>query len=60
MYLFHYIMYIYRVGFKLHLTLNNVTTLNNLLLNLYFENLSVELYVLYVLNMYAKFHANQM
>ena len=39
-------------------TLNNITSLNNLLLNLYFENLIVELHVLYVLNKHAKFHTN--
>ena len=39
-------------------TLNNVTLTNNLLFNLYFENPTVELYVLYVLNIHAKFDAN--
>ena len=38
----------------------NVTPTNNLLLNSYFENPTVELQVLYVLNMYANFHVNQM
>ena len=33
--------------------LSNVTPFNNLLLNSYFKNLVVELYVLYVLNMNA-------
>ena len=42
------------------ITLSSVTPLNNLLLNSYFENLTVELYILYVLNIHAKFHANQM
>ena len=41
-------------------TINNVTPLNNLLLNLYFENLTVGLLGLYVLNIYAKFYENQM
>ena len=36
----------------------NVTPTNNLLLNSYFENPTVELHVLYVLNMHANFHAN--
>ena len=40
--------------------LSNVIPLNNLLLNSYFENPTVELHVLYVLNMHAKFHTNQM
>ena len=40
-------------------TLSNVTPLNNLLLSSYFENLTVKLHVLYVLNMHAKFHVNQ-
>ena len=39
-------------------TLSNVTLPNNLLLNSYFESLTVELHVLYVLNMYDNFHAN--
>ena len=41
-------------------TINNVTPLNNLLLNLYFENLTVGLLGLYILNIYAKFYENQM
>ena len=32
----------------------------NLLLNSYFENPTVELHILYVLNIHAKFHANHM
>ena len=36
----------------------NVTPTNNLLLNSYFENPTVGLHVLYVLNMHANFHAN--
>ena len=39
-------------------TLSNVTPPNNLLLNSYFENTTIELYVLYVLNMHANFHIN--
>ena len=39
-------------------TLSNITPTNNLLFNLYFENPTVELHVLYVLNIHAKFHAN--
>ena len=38
--------------------LSNITLLNNLLLNSYFENPTVELHVLYVLNMHANFHTN--
>ena len=41
-------------------TLSNITPTNNLLFNLYFENTTVELHVLYVLKIHAKFHANQM
>ena len=41
-------------------TINNVTPLNNLLLNLYFENLIVGLLGLYILNIHAKFYENQM
>ena len=40
--------------------LSNVTPSNNLLLDSYFENSTVELHILYVLNMHANFHANQM
>ena len=36
----------------------NVTPTNNLLLNSYFENPTVGLHVLYVLNMHDNFHAN--
>ena len=39
---------------------SNVTLPNNLLLNSYFENLIVRLHILYVLNIYAYFYANQM
>ena len=38
---------------------SNITLLNNLLLNSYFENLTVELHVLYVLFMHANFHDGQ-
>ena len=38
--------------------LHKITPLNNFLLNLYFENLTDELHVLYVLNLHAKFPAN--
>ena len=39
-------------------TLSNVTLPNNLLLNSYFENPTVGLHVLYVLNIRANFHVN--
>jgi len=39
-------------------TLNNITPHNNLLLNSYFKNSTVELHVLYILNMHANFHVN--
>ena len=41
-------------------TLSNVTPPNNLLLNLYFKNRTVELHVLYMLNIHADFYANRM
>ena len=41
-------------------TLSNVTLPNNLLLNSYFETLTVGLYILYVFNMHANFYTNQM
>ena len=40
--------------------LSNVTPSNNLLLNLYFENLTIKLHIRYVLNMHANFYDNQM
>ena len=40
--------------------LSNITPSNNLLLNLYFENPTVELYFIYFLNMHINFHANRM
>ena len=40
--------------------INNVTPLNNLLLNLYFENLTIRLLGLHVLNIHAIFYENQM
>ena len=40
--------------------INNVTPLNNLLLNLYFENLTIGLLGLHVLNIHAIFYENQM
>ena len=43
----------------LGVTIINVTPPNNLLLNSYFENLTVELHVLYVLFMHANFHDGQ-
>ena len=42
------------------ITIRNVIPLNNLLLNLYFENLIIGLLGLYVLNIHAKFYENQM
>ena len=48
------------IQITLNVTLSNITLLNNLLLNSYFENPTIELYVLYVLNINAKFHINQM
>ena len=36
----------------------NIISPNNLLLNLYFENLTIELYILYVFNMHANFYIN--
>ena len=41
-------------------TLSNVTTPNNLLLNSYFENLTVGLHILYIFNMHANFVTDQM
>ena len=39
-------------------TLSNVTLPNNLLLNSYFENPTVELHVFHVLNTHTNFHVN--
>ena len=41
-------------------TLSNVAQSNNLLLNLYFENPTVELHILYVFNIHANLHINRM
>ena len=41
-------------------TLLKVTPPNNLLMNLYFENSTVELHILYVLNILVNFHVNWM
>ena len=46
------------VQVTLGVTLNNITSLNNLLLNSYFENPIIGLHVFYVLNMHANFHFN--
>ena len=35
-------------------------TINDLLLNSYFENLTIGLHILYVFNMHANFYTNQM
>ena len=40
------------------ITLSNITSPNILLLDSYFENLTIELYVLYVLNIYINFYLN--
>ena len=55
-------IYIYKQRERdtLGVILSNVALSNNLLLNSYFENSTVELYVPYVLNIYTNFHANQM
>ena len=42
------------------ITLNNVTQPNNLLLNSYFKIFTVELYVIYVLNMHTNINVNQL
>ena len=42
------------------ITLNNITPPSNFLMNLYFENSTVGLHVLYVLNIHANFHTNRM
>ena len=42
------------------ITLSNVTSSNDLLLNSYFKNFTVGLHILYVLNIHANFHVNWM
>ena len=60
----HYLdiyIYIYIFGWVqiiLGVTLSNVTPSNNLLLNSYFENFIIELYILYVFDMHANFYTN--
>ena len=41
----HIYIYIYRIQVTLSVILNNVTSLNNLLLNSYFKNPSIGLYI---------------
>ena len=56
----HTLIYIYGwVQVTPDVTLINIIPPNNLLLNSYFENLTIELHVLYVLNMHANFHDDQ-
>ena len=42
------------------ITLSNVTLSNNLLLNSYFKNHIIELYILYNLNVHVNFRSSQM
>ena len=55
-------IYIYRNWIKVtsSVTLRNVILPNNLLQNSYFRNLTVELHILYVLNIHANFLVNWM
>ena len=53
-------IYIGWVQVTSNIPLSNVTIPNNLLMNLYFENFTIELHVLYILNMHTKFHINRM
>ena len=48
------------VQVTLGVILSSVTPLNNLLLNSYFGNLVIGLYVLYVFDMHANFYNNRM
>ena len=48
----------YTLKFKLDSVWSNVTLPNNLLLNSYFENSTIKLHLLSILNMHANFHAN--
>ena len=41
-------------------TISNVTQFNKILLDLYFENLTVGFYILYLFNRQAKFRIKQM
>ena len=42
------------------ITQKNITPFNNLLLNSYFKNLIVGLFILYVLNIHVNFNSNKM
>ena len=46
--------------FKHNNVLYIITPPNNLLLNSYFKNFTVKLYILYVLNMHTNIHVNQL
>ena len=60
-YIYIYIyIYIGWVQVTLGVTLSNITLPNNLLLNSYFENPTVELHVIYVINIHANFYINWM
>ena len=48
------------VQVTLDVIINNVILPNNLLLNSYFENLTVGLHVLYDFNIHANFYTNKM
>ena len=48
------------VQVALNVTQKNVTPTNNLLFNSYFQNLTVGLHVIFVINMHANFQANRM
>ena len=53
-------IYIYIYIYIYTHTLINVTLTNDLLLKLYFKNFTVELHVLYILNMHTNIHVNQL
>jgi len=57
----HIYIYIYIgwIQILLGVTLSNIIPPNNLLLISFFENLTIELHILYVLNMHVIFHVNQ-
>ena len=55
-----YLYILYWVQVTPSITLNNVTQPNNLLLNSYFKIFTIELYVLYVLNMHTNINVNQL
>ena len=60
LYIYIYIYVYMRERERERETISNVTQFNKILLDSYFENLTVGFYILYLFNEHAKFHIKQM